>query len=652
MKWIKRSLAALFFLYSVYVVTVFVFLSTPLLRKVADLGVMAGFVEVQRGWSWIPGKIELRNVHIEVEDHNIHLWVDLPKVEVRMKMMNLFKREVFITQLDTPAELAFSIRARIRQRTPNEKKIYIKEKKRLLANKETSRGGSWKMIVEDVNLGYASELAVDDWRYVGRARIQGGFRLTPGVKAEVKTSVVHFDEGSIAGFAQRLTGKAELEFKPFDVPSVHGNEVFRYLNSEIQLVGNIEHLRFLDSFWAKKDESSLCLDEAAGRFQLISKVMSGKIKDGSWFSVNSEKLGLRFDNWVLAGRGKLDWKVEELKNRALLVMGADRIQLLNRNKKISRLANHGKVKANIYMTGLDLERAFNSWQGKFELQSLAIKNIKEWNFMLPADIQFQQGEATLSGVVNTFSEPVSSSKQKGFLDMEVKDWMIATPKISLSGAEPLRIKARIPTQVAGFKRWSIDQMNIDIPGVKILFSESPVSVNQGLWWTRIELKNTDYEEGKSLLWKSRARVWMKNTEPVLEWLERDKKISSFLRALGSDRTAHLETHLSGNERTINISPFLLEVGEAALAKGGLVISSDGADGVMVIRSGMITLGLDINDSKTETALFVGDDWLKKRVRKRCPSLGKIRIIPDFNYPVFDSAHGPIPALGALCENFE
>src|SRR3989338_9015426 len=154
MRFSKYLAALLLGSYLLYLTAVFTLLSTTLLERLIDLNPHTAQVTIQRGWSWIPGVVEIRDANIEVQDQNMHLYVTIPAAKARVSLFGLISRRLEISELESEP----GIISRIELRTPAEKRKYIAEEK-----PELEPSDPWELLIRGIVLREIAHLQVGKW---------------------------------------------------------------------------------------------------------------------------------------------------------------------------------------------------------------------------------------------------------------------------------------------------------------------------------------------------------------------------------------------------------------------------------------------------------------------------------------------------------
>lgn len=593
------------------------FLSTPIFEKLVVLGEREGILTLESGWSIIPGRIELKQVHLEVEDHNIHLFVDIPRAHAKVRLSKIFKKEANIIQLDGPVGEEGEIQVRLALRTDAEKKKYVAEKKQI--EQAGNEGGSithgtWTIHIEQVDLSQFKELIFDKWKYVGKAQVTGGFKLTPGKVAEIFQSRLNLEGGSVEGFAKEVTGAADVRIDRFMVPDVEGSEVYRYVHAQVDGRAKVEHIRFFNQALASTSYASL--DDGAGNFRVFGKIESGYIQPGTHASINSEKISLKLKNYVVTGKGKADWNVTQTQKQP----ATGKLKLNLKNLKITKhrglpLAHDGSLQASAATQDLDLVDPFNDFVAYLNLAKVKINHLTRWNALMPMGLSFEDGYGSFNLYANAHSGLKAKTKntyaKPGELTLSLRSLKGLQGTTLFTVQSPLFLTADIDPVYLGKGEWSAKNVHLIGREIDFKFKKETKTQNLTPWHFHVYLDEAKFKErGKKYSLTGRARVWLKNSWPVLEWINQQEELSGFVYSAALKDSIRLITDFSMQPDEIAFQNIELELGKHLQAHGELYISGTKLRGALVAGQGFMTVGIKLQESKTSYSLFAGKDWLE------------------------------------------
>jgi hypothetical protein len=200
------GLAAVFLLHAVLV---------TLLLWTGGLGWLlarsTGVVKVQAGHSFSlwPGVVHLRQLHLEVSDSHVHLSLDVPSGRANILLGELLRRR-FVTSEVTGEHFVLRMKPRFRA-LPDERRAALpplSEPKQAPEQREPPY--LWPIRIGGVAADF-DELWVSELRYLGQARVDGGFQLAPQQHVSIDPTSVRLSGGALYyGGEQRVLELRQL----------------------------------------------------------------------------------------------------------------------------------------------------------------------------------------------------------------------------------------------------------------------------------------------------------------------------------------------------------------------------------------------------------------------------------------------------------
>jgi hypothetical protein len=218
--------------------------------------------EISSGWTIFPGALHVRGLRITIQDYNVESTIEMDRADVVLRLREL-PWHVFHAQKVRGSGLVFRFRNHVAPESkdlprvralppirgmedPPVYKAWVPE-----APMPDAEYHLWTVHIEDVDVR-VDEMWVEQFRYRGRARAVGAFRLKPARNLWVGPASLELEPGRIAaGGLDALTGFAgriDCTIHPFDVRVPQGLEVLRDISTKIRLHGDIADGQFVDLF--------------------------------------------------------------------------------------------------------------------------------------------------------------------------------------------------------------------------------------------------------------------------------------------------------------------------------------------------------------------------------------------------------------------
>ena len=218
--------------------------------------------ENSSGWTIFPGRLHVRNLKITIQDHNIQSLIQLARAEVVLSLHELPSMVFHATKV-RGSGLVF----RFRQRVMPESKDFpsVRAVPPIPGFEDPpvfeawapeppipdDKYNLWTVHLENVDVE-ADELWVQQFRYLGRARAVGAFRLKAKRALWVGPASLDIEPGRIVVAGRdalgKFGGRIECTVHPFDVRKPDGLAVFRYISAKMHLGGEVVAGDFVDVF--------------------------------------------------------------------------------------------------------------------------------------------------------------------------------------------------------------------------------------------------------------------------------------------------------------------------------------------------------------------------------------------------------------------
>ena len=216
------------------------------------------FVTYTGARSLLPGSLRFDTLLLRSRDSNIEWEARLDGVSVRVRLLDLLRRRFKANSVRADA-LSFRLRERLEPSDATPARLarypriagFAEPPLRDPPAPARNSGRPWRIVVEDLAVGGVKEIWIDSWHWTGSARLEGGFDLLPGHRAEVFPAELSFTGGTLRfgeGEVSRGTGGALRASLPrFETQDYPGNEVWKLMSGTAVLRGTLEGLDFLSA---------------------------------------------------------------------------------------------------------------------------------------------------------------------------------------------------------------------------------------------------------------------------------------------------------------------------------------------------------------------------------------------------------------------
>jgi hypothetical protein len=206
--------------------------------------------------SLVPGRLRFATLTLRSRDPNIEWEARLEDVTLHVALPALAGRRFHATVVRAAA-LGFRLRERLEKGEATPARLarypdivgFPHPPLRGFPPPRVPPGDPWRVVVDDLRVGLVREIWIDSWRWRGEGRLAGGFRLRPGVEAEVLPSELSVGRGTLAwgkdAVSRETSGAVRASLPRFDTKAYPGNEVWRIIAGSASLQGSLDAAPFL-----------------------------------------------------------------------------------------------------------------------------------------------------------------------------------------------------------------------------------------------------------------------------------------------------------------------------------------------------------------------------------------------------------------------
>jgi hypothetical protein len=206
--------------------------------------------------SW-PGRLTIKNLRIRGSDPNVQWIIHLDDAEVEFSVLALAQRTFRCTSLRGTG-LSFYLRNKIQPAAVKTTDITVLPPIPGFVDPPVREPGeslpppdpkAWMIDVRPISLDHFDDIWVDAYHFRGTARVDGSFRLRPGIYVQIGPAKLTFESGDVRiGAAMEgisVSGTVDTTFDPFEPLKVPDSRVFGVLSAEVKLVGGFQKLQAL-----------------------------------------------------------------------------------------------------------------------------------------------------------------------------------------------------------------------------------------------------------------------------------------------------------------------------------------------------------------------------------------------------------------------
>jgi hypothetical protein len=234
---------------AVYVVAINATFATPLFESIVDSDPLTIDIHYERGWSLLPGRIHAKRLSIRGRDSNVEWILRLDDVTFDVSLWGLLRRRFDVSRA-RGSGLSLRLRSRIDAQLITPEKIAnlppvdgfgpvpLRPFQKCTKDEWSDADYHlWTIHLANVVADNVREVWIDDGRFQGRARVQGGFYLRPIRSASVGPASVDISSGSAqvgaTSWLDSIVASADVTVGPFDPRADHGDALLHRVSLDL-----------------------------------------------------------------------------------------------------------------------------------------------------------------------------------------------------------------------------------------------------------------------------------------------------------------------------------------------------------------------------------------------------------------------------------
>ena len=560
-------------------------------------------IDTGRSFSLWPGIVQLRQLHLEVLDGNVHLWLDVPRGRANILLRELLRRR-FAARDVTGEHFVVRVRPKFEQ---------LSERRRaalppVSEPQQKSEGGEpahlWPVRIEDSD-AYYDELWISELRYLGEAHVRGGFELVPLQRLSIDPSDVELRAGGFTyGPEQRVLelGRAQLHAELPQTEVEQLPEQWRQrLAARVDLTGQVVDLAFIENLSPELKG----LSGGSGELRLRAAAERGRWADDFELSYSTREVAYARGPWrgssalaIRAGADAKDAPAPARRSESALPASLQVEQL--------RLDTGGKPVATLERLQAQAELGDSFPFGgphalTLEIQGLSLDQLESLPERLrhghfrPRSAELGRARAELDWRGGVASGKAEAHFQNA--SFAIDDWSLRqSGKLTLQG---LRWKPEAPLRVSAITL-DLDSVHIRHPGRDAIES----------WRLSAALEDVRFAP-LTRRWTADFVLAVDDAKPALALLGvhgLPPGASDFLAMPGLK--VHGRVDLAPKRQELSV-----DRGESKTidVKGRLLRLDQQNHAAFLFRAAPLSLGVEVQPDGTHAKLFAGQGWLDQHL---------------------------------------
>ena len=360
---------------------------------------------LRRGWTFWPGEVYVRDLRLTFQDQKAQWSLDLPRAKVCVQLFELSRR-VFHAKCVQGEGMVFRVRHRVQPEDAKRPHVAALapipefETPALLeatVPKPPRRNPDlWTVHLENVDVGLR-EVWAQQFRYLGRGRARGAFRLHAGNSLWVKPASLELEPGRLlAGdipVAQRFNGRIGAHVDYFEILGPQGRQVFEEISADLRLHGREVQLDAATLFIDPK--ANVRVDSGLGTLEIALEVKRGVIDPHSVIAIENERVTVErppFTVHLNHPALELSVKPDEHGQVQVTALSAS----LERQARPGAGVTSGVMAISLENSSRDTAAGWSLLRGELEVPELEVPDLNWFRDEFPAGLEPLRGAARAS----------------------------------------------------------------------------------------------------------------------------------------------------------------------------------------------------------------------------------------------------------------
>lgn len=561
--------------------------------------------------TWLPGVIQLEGVSLSGRSFKDLWYCSLRECSFVVDPLPLLWRRVDCSRFSA-AGVDFRLR---QEELPGEGRARVGHPPipPLLAPEPPDTGArarqSWRIRVDDIQLGEVDQIWIGGLRVRGPGQIQGALRLvTQGeFEAQLHTWAVPRGEVAISGAIVSSNAVIRLGGKlgPLVFAESRGDKLYGHLDARLELQGDLIDIGQLGG---RVDPSAAIRLGGTGRLDASVQVVGGQYWPGSRLEIHSPQLVITTGNYSWRGSASLIDRIEmgeDQKPRARLELEETQLELWYRDRKVEG-ATGPRLTLESVARGLRLVDRFADADLRLKISPMQFQDASVLNAQLPQPLSkvFQSGN--LTAVLELQRTP--DQRILGRLGIEGQELAV------ILAAKEYSVDARFSASFAA-EAGSLGRLQLSETSLHLTNIITPRLATRYLapWSADVELYRGELKVDEPWRLQGGVRMSMHDTRPILAALRSLPGTPSWLRWIPTMKDLNGQFQLGASEQSISLNQ-LAFVGRGTDIRAELEVMSEKVLGLLYVRFGLIALGLELMEGDRDWHLLGAKHWYEKRTQ--------------------------------------
>ncbi len=501
----------------------------------------------------------------------------------------------------------------------------------------------WRIALSAVALDRVREVWIEEYRFTGDARLEGGFDLLVRRRLTVAPSTALVRRGALRRGAGAILagtrGTIAARILALDPRRVKGRQVLGFTVGRAQLAGQVGDLGVLREL--VQGAHWVDLRGGGGPITADLRLDRGRFAAGSRLEARPRGVGIGFLDYAATGTGTVLWTVEPgparpepaepaetTETTGRLLVAFDRYEVRRGGAARPHVKGQG-LRLSAASAAPRADRLFAPISIALEMPHAVVQDLAFYNSYLPArsGLRLRGGTGSLTGKFQAAAPGWVGSGEVLLVGRRIAAEMDGR---RLTG--DLRLEARLGHADVRERVFDLAGSRLEVTGVTLAGPAVAKAAAPG-WWARFHVDHGRLMPGRPVFLTARVEAMMRDPKPLVAlftpeqkgWLAR--RVVRLLDVQGVGATADVRL----GEDLVQVDRLAVAGGPAEL-RGRLRFAAGGRAGVLFARYGRLSLGMELADGERQLHLIQPRKWFEARMVAAAPAAPSAPSAPSGRLP--------------------
>jgi hypothetical protein len=549
-------------------------------------------IAVRAAWINLSGQLVVDRLHLESGSAKDHWWVDADRVTADVDHSGLTEKRFKAKNVHADAaEFHYESKPMVEDGSaprPPEKK--------------------WTIVLDDVTVDDAREVAMGDQRLVDAGRATGDLTIDPHKGDVVRNALLEVDgarffvgETEVMNELKGQIGLTVDQFLPRENP---GQAALEFLSAKAELVGTLSSLAFVGSYF----ESTPWVQFAGGSgpLDIDLRMTRGEVEVGSRMHVTAGGIQGRLFSYTVAGNGTVDVDViagaEGQDTQTKVLVAFDDFAIQRDGEKTPHLEGEGLV---VTATGpTELDRPPSSLDLVLDLPDSKIRDLRVYSSYMPtgAGISIQGGTGRAKGHLEIGAVDKIGH---GTFDLSTNDARVKLDDITLSG--DFALHADVPAA-------DLDKGEYEVKGTRLSFKDVDVTGTKKVkneskgWWAVLEVPTGHIRTEEKIYLDTTLVLRCRDSVPFVALLASQKPIPGWARGMLATEDVQGKARIQLGQDLVRVKDLKVTGRATEVQLEMTKRKGQNIDGIAFASYRSLSIGVRMHDAKQEIQIKNPRKW--------------------------------------------